>query len=101
MYAVWSHLANADLPDHPSNDRQADRLTAAWRAARDRGLNPIRHLANSAAALTRPDLHYDLVRAGIASYGLDPLGRPVAQSPLRPAMTLAGPSRAGQAGAGR
>ena len=88
VYAVWSHLANADLPDHPSNDAQAARLMAAWRAARDRGLNPIRHLANSAAAMTRPDLHYDLVRAGIASYGLDPLGRPVAHGPLRPAMTL-------------
>ena len=88
VYAVWSHLANADLPDHPSNEEQAARLTVAWRAARDRGLNPIRHLANSAAAMTRPDLHYDLVRAGIASYGLDPLGRPVANGPLRPAMTL-------------
>jgi alanine racemase len=67
---------------------QAARLTAAWQAALDRGLAPIRHLANSAATLTRPDLHFDLVRPGIAVYGLDPLGRPVARSPLRPAMTL-------------
>ena len=70
-------------------DVQAARLTAAWQAAVDRGLAPIRHLANSAATLTRPDLHFDLVRPGIAVYGLDPLGRPVGQSPLRPAMTLA------------
>ena len=69
--------------------RQAARLNAAWRAAVDRGLAPIRHLANAAATLTRPDLHFDLVRPGIAVYGLDPLGRPVGQSPLRPAMTLA------------
>jgi alanine racemase len=88
VVAVWSHLAQADIPQHPTNDRQAARLTAAWRAARDRGLRPSRHLANSAAAMTRPDLHFDLVRAGIASYGLDPLGRPAADSPLRPAMTL-------------
>lgn len=88
VVAVWSHLANADRPRDPTNDRQAARLTAAWRAARDRGLDPIRHLANSAAALTRPDLHFDLVRAGIAGYGLDPLGRPVPDTPLRPAMTL-------------
>ena len=54
----------------------------------ERGLHPIRHLANSAATLTRPDLHFDLVRAGIAGYGLDPLGRPVADGVLRPAMTL-------------
>ena len=76
-------------PTHPMLDVQAARLTAAWRAAVDRGLAPIRHLANSAATLTRPDLHFDLVRPGIAVYGLDPLERPVGQSPLRPAMTLA------------
>jgi alanine racemase len=88
VVAVWSHLAHADTPDHPMIDRQAARLTAAWQAARDRGLDPIRHLANSAATMTRPDLHFDLVRPGVAVYGLDPLYRPVPQSPLRPAMTL-------------
>jgi alanine racemase len=88
VVAVWSHLAHADEPGHPMLDVQAARLTAAWQAALDRGLAPIRHLANSAATLTRPDLHFDLVRPGIAVYGLDPLGRPVARSPLRPAMTL-------------
>lgn len=88
VVAVWSHLAHGDAPQHPVNDRQAVRLTAAWQAARDRGLDPIRHLANSAATLTRPDLHFDLVRPGIAVYGLDPLDRPVREGPLRPAMTL-------------
>jgi len=90
VVAVWSHLANADVPDHPSLNVQAARLTAAWQAARERGFTPIRHLANAAATLTRPDLHFDLVRPGIAVYGLDPLGRPVADTPLRPAMTLRG-----------
>ncbi len=88
VVAVWSHLAHADEPGHPMLDVQAARLTAAWRAALDRGLTPIRHLANSAATMTRPDLRFDLVRPGIAVYGLDPLGRPVADGPLRPAMTL-------------
>jgi len=88
VVAVWSHLAHADAPHHPTLDRQAARLTAAWEASRDRGWTPIRHLANSAATLTRPDLHFDLVRPGIAIYGLDPLGRPVTETPLRPAMTL-------------
>ena len=88
VVAVWSHLAHADEPAHPMLDVQAARLTTAWRAAIDRGLTPIRHLANSAATLTRPDLHFDLVRPGIAVYGLDPLGRPVSDGPLRPAMTL-------------
>src|SRR5207237_6626949 len=52
------------------------------------GLRPIRHLANSAATLTRPDLHYDLVRPGIAVYGLDPIGPPPSAFGLRPAMTF-------------
>ena len=88
VVAVWSHLACADAPDHPSLDRQAARLDEAWRIATEAGLHPIRHLANSAATMTRPDLFYDLVRPGIAVYGLDPLGRPVPESPLRPAMTF-------------
>lgn len=88
VVAVWSHLAHADAPHHPMIDRQAARLTRAWEQARARGLTPLRHLANSAATLTRPDLHFDLVRPGIAVYGLDPLARPVGESPLRPVMTL-------------
>jgi alanine racemase len=88
VVAVWSHLAHADTPDHPVLDEQAARLTEAWQAARDRGLAPIRHLANSAATMSRPDLHFDLVRPGVAVYGLDPFDRPVGAGPLRPAMTL-------------
>nr|WP_232663961.1 alanine racemase [Pseudonocardia sp. TRM90224] len=88
VVAVWSHLARADDPQDPTLDVQAARLNAAWQAARERGLDPIRHLANSAATMSRPDLHFDLVRPGIAVYGLDPFDRPVAESPLRPVMTL-------------
>lgn len=88
VVAVWSHLAHADAPHHPTIDAQAQRLAWAHGAACRRGMAPIRHLANSAATLTRPDLHLDLVRPGIAAYGLDPLGRPVAETQLRPAMTL-------------
>lgn len=88
VVGVWSHLAHADAPHHPTLDRQAARLDEAWRAARERGMRPLRHLANSAATMTRPDLHLDLVRPGIAVYGLDPLGRPVPETSLRPAMTL-------------
>jgi alanine racemase len=88
VVAVWSHLAHADAPHHPTLDRQAARLDAAYRRATDAGLHPIRHLANSAATLTRPDLHYDLVRPGIAVYGLDPVGPPPSAFGLRPAMTF-------------
>jgi alanine racemase len=88
VVAVWSHLAHGDEPDNPMLDRQAARLDAAWHLARQAGLRPIRHLANSAATLTRPDLHYDLVRPGIAVYGLDPVGPPPSAYGLRPAMTF-------------
>jgi len=88
VVAVWSHLAHGDEPDSPMLDLQAVRLDAAWTLAREAGLRPIRHLANSGATLSRPDLHYDLVRPGIAVYGLDPMGRPSAEVGLRPAMTF-------------
>jgi alanine racemase len=83
--AVWSHLACADEPGHPSIDRQAERFGVAYQQATAAGLTPIRHLANSAATLTRPDLHFDLVRVGIAIYGGNPVAEP---NGLRPAMTF-------------
>jgi alanine racemase len=85
VVAVWSHLACADEPGHPSIDAQAARFQEAHAIARDAGLNPLRHIANSAATLTRPDLHFDLVRPGIAIYGLNPVPR---RDELRPAMTF-------------
>src|SRR5882757_8465868 len=88
VVAVWSHLAHGDEPTNPMLDRQAARLDAAWQLATAAGLHPIRHLANSGATLTRPDLHYDLVRPGIAVYGLDPIGPPPSRFGLRPAMTF-------------
>lgn len=85
IVAVWSHLACADEPDHPATDQQAARFATAYDIAVDAGLHPMRHLSNSAATLNRPDLHFDLVRVGIAMYGLNPLPHP---ENLRPAMTF-------------
>lgn len=85
VVAVWSHLACADEPGHPSIDVQARRFAEAYDVARQAGLRPLRHVANSAATLTRPDLHFELVRTGIAMYGLNPVPQP---EDLRPAMTL-------------
>jgi alanine racemase len=87
VISVWSHLAHADAPRHPTIDRQAARLHEACRRAEVAGLRPLRHLANSAATLTRPDLHLDLVRPGIAVYGLSPVPE-LGDFGLRPAMTL-------------
>lgn len=87
VVAVWSHLAYADAPEHPVIDLQAIRFASAYRMAVESGLRPLRHLANSAAALTRPDLHLDLIRPGIALYGLSPVPRQ-GDFGLRPAMTF-------------
>ncbi len=87
VVAVWSHLACADEPGHPSVDQQADAFRLAHGQALAAGLSPIRHLANSAALLTRPDLHFEMVRPGIAVYGLDPVPH-AGDHDLRPAMTF-------------
>ncbi|MCG5431773.1 alanine racemase [Mycobacterium sp. MYCO198283] len=85
---IMSHLACADEPQHPTNSRQAQRFTGMLAEARRRGVRyEVAHLANSPAALNRPDLAFDLVRPGIAVYGLDPV--PAAGGAgLIPAMTL-------------
>jgi alanine racemase len=88
---TWSHLACADRPDDPANDGQQEAFEAALVALTDAGLEPgLRHLANSAATIARPSAHYDLVRVGIASYGLPPSATMVVDLPLRPVMTLRG-----------
>jgi len=85
---LFSHLAFADEPTNPVNDLQAQRLTDALAQARAVGVRPtVVHLANSAAALTRPDLGLDMVRPGIAVYGLTPVPE-AGDFGLRPAMTL-------------
>lgn len=88
---VWTHLATADQPgSQVLNDQQQvfDRAVAQARAA---GLEPeVVHLSNSAAALTQPELRHDLVRLGIAMYGIDPGGELIAMSglDLQPVMRL-------------
>ena len=88
LRGVFSHLARADEPTHPVVDAQAARLREVLVTAARHGLVPeVVHLANSAATLTRPDLAFDLVRPGIAVYGLSPVP-PLGDLGLRPAMTL-------------
>lgn len=87
VVGVWSHFAYADAPGHPTIDRQLDAFREALSVAESLGVTPrYRHIANSAATLTRPDAHFDLVRPGIAVYGLSPI--PGRDFGLRPAMTV-------------
>lgn len=91
IVGVWSHLAYADAPGHPTAARQLAAFGEALAVAERAGVRPeLRHLANSAATLTSPQAHFDLVRPGLAVYGLSPVpgvGGP-ADFGLRPAMTL-------------
>jgi len=80
---AWSHLACADSVGAPANAAQVARFEEALAYCGD---VPLRHLANSAATLTMPEAHYDLVRPGIAVYGLTPV--PGNDFGLRPAMAL-------------
>jgi alanine racemase len=85
---IWSHFACSDEPDHPANDAQEAAFVRALDVATAAGLRPeVRHLANSAAALLRPSSRFDLVRCGLASYGLDPAPGHTADIGLVPAMT--------------
>ncbi|MFI6153429.1 alanine racemase [Kitasatospora sp. NPDC051170] len=91
VVGVWSHFAAADEPGHPSIQAQQDSFRTALAAAEAAGLRPeVRHLANSPATLLLPEAHYDLVRTGLAAYGLSPV--PEVGSPadfgLRPVMAL-------------
>ena len=86
VVGVWSHFAYADAPGHESIDRQLAVFADGLAVAERYGISPrYRHIANSAAILTRPDAHYDMVRPGIAIYGLSPIEGE--QYGLRRAMT--------------
>jgi len=86
VIGCWSHFVYADAPGHPTTDRQLAVFADALAVAETLGVTfRYRHIANSAATLTRPDAHFDLVRPGIACYGLSPI--PGETFGLRPAMT--------------
>lgn len=89
---IWSHFACSDDPEHPSNDAQERVFREALAIAEAAGLRPeVRHLANSAAAVLRPSSRFDLVRAGLLVYGLDPAPGHLPDLDLRPAMTVQTP----------
>ncbi|GAA4916461.1 alanine racemase [Stackebrandtia albiflava] len=87
VVGAWSHLACADEPGHPANAAQHAAFLRFLDAVDAVGLTPRwRHLANSAALLTAPDRHFDMVRPGIAVYGYSPI--PGRDFGLRPAMSV-------------
>jgi len=86
---VYSHLACADDPASPMTALQLERfLDVCAHFERIDAPMPLRHLANSGGVLHFPDTHLDMVRPGIALYGVlpDPASRPTVV--LKPALSL-------------
>ena len=102
LRGLMSHMVYADEPDNPINNVQAQRFTEMAQQARNQGLRfELAHLANSSATMSRPDLAFDMVRPGVAVYGLSPVPA-LGDMGLVPAMTvkcavaLVKPIRAGE-----
>ena len=72
LEGVFSHLASSEVLDDEATQRQIERFTAALRTLSAYGLRPrLRHLANSSAAIERPDTWHNFVRPGLALYGYE------------------------------
>lgn len=90
---VWTHLAWADVPAHPANTAAVADFEDAVQEAHSAGLTPtLRHVSSSANILARPEFHFDMVRAGLAMYGLSPADHlDPADFGLRPALSVSAP----------
>ncbi|NER84869.1 MAG: alanine racemase [Leptolyngbya sp. SIO1D8] len=87
--SVYSHLATADDPDPTVLHQQHQRFQAAIaQVSPEFSKLPRLHLANSAAALGFPELHYDMARVGLALYGLYPSPHLSSTLPLKPVMQV-------------
>jgi alanine racemase len=86
---VWTHFARSEELDDPTTDRQLERFLGLIDELGARGIRPrLRHAANSGAAIGRAETHLDMVRTGIAIYGIAPGPQVAGLVTLRPAMRL-------------
>jgi alanine racemase len=73
VVGFWSHFARADEPGHEFNNKQEKLFNQKLLELMNVGIIPkYVHLANSAATLTNPGVHNQIVRLGISMYGLSP-----------------------------
>ena len=85
VVGIFTHLARADEPNEAQNKSQIEKFERFVGDLNKRGVNPIRHISNTAATLSNPSAKFDMVRVGIAMYGLSPLGR---DENLKPVMSI-------------
>jgi len=88
LKAVWTHYATADDPDTGFLDIQRNRLVELAKGVRAEYPGVMIHAANSAALIADPASHFDMVRPGVAVYGMDPFGENAATHGLKPVMSF-------------
>ncbi len=89
LAGIWTHLAVADEPDRPETAQQLQRFRALLDVLKDElGDDVLIHAANSAGLLAHDDAHFDLVRVGISTYGIEPRRNIGTSLGLEPAMSL-------------
>ncbi|MDO9557446.1 MAG: alanine racemase [Coriobacteriia bacterium] len=89
MEGVFTHFATADIPGDWEFDHQVERFVAVLERLRTEGVRPpVAHAANSAATILHPEAHFDMVRCGIAIYGLHPSPATYSKVDLAPAMSV-------------
>jgi alanine racemase len=86
---IFTHFATADDPESDFSRTQLTRFTKVLDALGEQGIcPPVRHAANSAAIIDFPESHLDMVRAGIAVYGLNPSAAFAGRADLKPSLSL-------------
>ncbi|MFW2383612.1 MAG: alanine racemase [Acidimicrobiales bacterium] len=89
LSSIWTHLAVADEPGNPYTNRQLDMFENILSTLEAAGLEiPLTHAANSAATIALPRSHREVVRPGIALYGMPPSAALMGMVELTPAMKL-------------
>lgn len=82
VVGVMTHLARADEPNEAQNSLQLKNFDDRIAELVAKGINPIKHISNTAATLSNAAAKYDMVRVGIAMYGLSPLGKDSNYAPV-------------------
>ena len=85
VVGVMMHFARADEPNEAQNKLQIENFEARIAELKAKGINPVRHISNTAATLSNESAKYDMVRVGLAMYGMSPLGR---DQNLKPIMKI-------------
>lgn len=75
VVGVMMHFARADEPNEAQNQEQIANFESKVKELDQLGIKPLRHISNTAATLSNESAKYDMVRVGIAMYGMSPLGK--------------------------